>query len=303
MQMQSRKPDTETPWKEVFPPSVIYFDHDQPVCLDPLPAATGAAAAVIATDLPLVVSPGTCLDFEGVRYQLEREGLHCLVHGCYLKRHVIVYGTDEIALFRALSQIQVHSEMHDSLSYEEKLSQAKTGALAITCSAVSRFTMELAWSLGIRCRLVSVMTLDDWNGFDNGHRLLEYFHKASGKWRLLDIDSHVMMMKDGSFLSLVEFYEFMKVGGKYDLYILGEIGKFDPLSPMAPWCILKLGTEERLRNWYSRVCQAVALIDEETGGLSWAVDDPGKTKRLLAYNGSATCIPMEEWRRKFYVNN
>jgi hypothetical protein len=285
-------------WKSRFPPFAVHFNHDEPVYLE----ATGEAgvASVPYQELPLIVPPETRIEFLGKSFLLEREGLHVLIEGCYRRRNVIVYGSDEIALFRALAQIQIHSEESDKTTYEEKLECAKRGALPITCGSIANFTRQLVAEHGIRCRRISISTLDEWNGYDNGHALLEYLHAPSGNWRLLDIDTHSLIMKNGRFLNLDEFHETIRANETYEIFCLSEIGKFDDRSVMMPWCFIEIGTESGLRRWFARVFQMAAIREETSGQAVWSEDDPERRQAFLALSPKAKIVPKSEWRKMFY---
>ena len=41
---------------------------------------------------------------------------------------------------------------------------------------------------GVKSRLVSSLTLDSWNSYDNGHIMIEVFRPELKKWVVYDID-------------------------------------------------------------------------------------------------------------------
>lgn len=297
--MSVRAVAEDNSWREIFPPMIYHFKDDESVYVEPLEAGGGDRNWIQADELGFIVKPGSGVIWMGERFVLEREGLHCLMRGIERELNVIVYERDEFALFRAMTHLQAHGPRHNDRSHEERLAILKTGAISLTCGPVSAFCARLFEGLGIRCRRVGMLTLDDWNGYNNGHDLIEYFHEASGEWRLVDIDAHLLFRGNDEYLNLDQFNQAILNGDDYQLESLGSVGRFDPFAKMAPFCYRHL-VPGKTREWFRRVGQSVRIFDERRGEHVFGEDDPEKTRRIMSYSANYVCVSRKEWLERYY---
>jgi len=105
-------------------------------------------------------------------------------------RQAIVWGEKEVEhLISALSWITIHGNEDNALSFDKKTYKALHSKLIVTCGYASLWGSEILRNKGIRNRIVSTLTLDEWNLYDNGHTMLEVWEENLNKWVVYDIDN------------------------------------------------------------------------------------------------------------------
>lgn len=286
-----------------FPRQAWYFAGDVPRVIKP--EGTGRAGGLTLGKLPFIVKPGQKVRWRDRVYTLKREGRYAFLHGCKLMRQVIVFRRDELALFRALAQIQAHGHRHDGLKFGDKIKAAQKGHLIITCHSISAFTLEILKGLGYRGRLITLLTLNEWNGYDNGHAILEYWSKQKRQWIVVDVDAHTLFRLKGKFLSAYQFHRAVVENKPYEIFSLSDLGKLDYQDlyqgkDFSTYCDPTFHNEQALHNWYGRVAQAVAMRKEEQGNSLFPEDDPTRIKRIESYREGNRCIPTAQWLAIFY---
>jgi len=288
-------------YPNIFPPQVLYFETDIPE--EVAPARKQTAASVTLGRLPLVVKPNTRVRFKGKTYCLDREGRWCFMLGCGLVRNVIVHAKDDFALFRALAQIQIHGHRHNGLDHAGMVKIAQKGRLSITCGTISAFTQRLTAPLGVETRIVCALTLDEWNGYNNGHVLLEYRSRKTGAWMLMDVDMHCAFQLRGKYLSAYDFHRAVVDRKPYRIECLTRLGFLDYADivdgrDFSTSCDPAFTDDDGLRDWHARIFQAVGMHTPED--YCFSSDVAEHRKRIETYNERNRCLPVAEWRRRFY---
>lgn len=295
---------TQKEWLKRFPPRVLYFPGDRHEEISPVKDAQTIAAVSALNDLPLVIEPGMIVKWNERNYLLEKEGRYCFVEGHRLLRQVIVYKKDKMMLFRGLAQIQIHGHRHDELSFQEIAEVAKKGHVSLTCGSISSFICKLFPSLGIQARMVLTLTMEEWNGYDNGHTMTEYWDDELKRWVLLDIDGHCLFKIGDRFLNLFEFGTAINQGKNYEIVHLTKLGLYDYGDRlddgMDQTCAFDdiFHDETALRRWHKRVVQTFGI--SYNNKFVFYADDPEKISRIQSYSEDFYCLPEKEWIKLFY---
>ena len=202
-------------------------------------------------------------------------------------------------LLNLISLLTVHGNKDSQTTFDEKLKIIKQRPLSITCGTNSFFTKELLKSIGVKTRIVSTLTFDEWNGYDNGHTLLEVFTKNLNKWVLYDIDGQkVFKQKNGELLSLIELQQtgvenveivstnnqpFLDYSGFNNYFVLGELVETSP------------------EEWYNRVFQSFSIFDPNQDKFIFLTNTPQESEKINEYfNGSVVTVNFSEFKKRFY---
>ena len=255
----------------------------------------------------LVISPG---DYRapGGTYSSREEGLYRFVVPGKTNEQRIVYEQDPFALMSALAWAVTHGTQDDGLTFHELRQEALTRKLTLTCGPLSEFARTLCEQAGLQARVVRVVTLDEHNGYDDGHVLLELRVRDLNRWVVFDLDNNASFLRGGvspsaahsgpTPLSVVEFVEAVRqdellavrLSGDTRLDVQGFKGNgFD-------WTFFGEMVQADLRSWYKRVAQ-VALIP--ANGKYYFCDEAAREG--LASEGSRfEYMAKKDFMAKFY---
>ena len=156
-----------------------------------------------AESLPpkLIIPPGV-YSYRGESYNLGREGLYRLMCPPEDNQQRIVYRHDVFALMSAVGWLHCHGNRDDYKSFDEVMALALTNKLVLTCGPYTKIVTTLFASLDIPIRRVQVLTLEDRNGYNDGHVLSEI--RLDGRWVVFDVDTHLFYSFGGKRLSLLD---------------------------------------------------------------------------------------------------
>ena len=286
--------------------------------IPPGPAVKSVAA------LPLIVRGPRWVKFSDQYFRIQKEGLYRFWDWGKVRNigpnappkllaknrqyaQVVFFRNDILTLLSSLAIIQLHGWQHHELSYSKKLRQAKKGNLSITCGYISSFCCELLKCLGWKARLVSSLRVEgDWNTYDCGHSLFEFYWPRYKKWVLADVDMHSMFLKNGKYLNLGEVSRLIArskdfetqpltypgiggvdtsegVAGQFSRFASSEITTFHPA--------LK-------KEWFRRSLRIPLICNAD--GWWFCCDDPILRKRAAGYSDTYKPMATKEWFKKFY---
>jgi hypothetical protein len=165
-----------------------------------------------------------------------------------------------MALVAGMARLHVHGVRHESDTNLVRTMQ-QTGWTALRCDPIAALGMQLLTTLGFNSHMVSAMTLDTPNGYDDGHTMLEVLLPDSQTWMAVDLDLGTVFQDPGTdaYLSATEIQQaalngqspqITRLGGlaiDYDFVVDG----FD----YTPWAKWRFATDEALWSWYRRVWQ------------------------------------------------
>ncbi len=250
----------------------------------------------------LVIPKGKYI-FSGKTYNLNKEGVYRFVNPGKNNKQRIVFETNHDALLSSIAWIYSHGNKDDEKEYSEILTKAKNEKIFATCGTISNWSIQFLKNNGIKARIVAVLTLEDWNSYDNGHILIEVFQEKLKKWVLYDIDNDAYFTHNGNPLSLLEFtkkvkendYEINFIAKKNDIDISNFVDKENNYN-YSFLIEARFLDEETRRKWYNRVFQVPMIIDEK---YSYFFDENNKTK-ILSYSSFYQYLEKHKFMKKFY---
>jgi hypothetical protein len=120
---------------------------------------------------------------------ISNEGIYRIISPKGFTRQFIKYKKSLNTLLHSIALLFVHASGKDNfLETEELIERCRFRVLETTCGTTARVAKHILEIVGISCRVVSVFTMDDWNTYDNGHTLLEFWDQKFKKWALIDFD-------------------------------------------------------------------------------------------------------------------
>jgi len=250
----------------------------------------------------LVIPKGKYI-FSGKTYNLDKEGVYRFVNPGKYNKQRIVFETDHTALLSSIAWMYSHGNQDDEKNYSEILSKAKKEKIFATCGTISNWSIQFLKEHGIKARIIAVLTLDEWNSYDNGHILIEVFREELEKWVLYDIDNDVFFTNNGNPLSLLEFTKRVKEND-YEINFIAKKNDIDTSNFLDKNNNYDYGfliearflDEETRREWYKRVFQVPMIVDE---GCSYFFDKDNMNK-ILSYSSFYRYLDEDEFLERFY---
>lgn len=211
----------------------------------------------------LIVKCGNYKVFDNI-YSLNKNGLYRFIQLCGNSRQVIVYEGDVDDLMSALSWITVHGNDDNALSLKEKYYKALHQKLVINCGHVALWASAILCEEGIKNRIVTTLTLDEWNSYDNGHTMLEVYKENIGQWAVYDIDNGLAFYSESNSMNILELCEAVCQEKPYQIQQLSSAARYANSSEYYLLVEKDLSGETNIRKWFKRVLQ-VPLIRNEDG--------------------------------------
>ncbi len=275
--------------------------------------------------LPLVVRKPQWVKFSDQYFHIQKEGLYRFWDWGKVKKtgpgalpktigkarqyaQVIFFRNDILRFLGSLAVIHLHGTHHQKLPHTKRLIEAKRGNLSLTCSYISDFCCELLKEFRWKTRRVAALRVKgEWNTFDNGHSLFEFYWPKLKKWILADVDMHSMFLKNGNYLSLGEVSQLIQQGKDFDLEPLTHPG-FGGLDTsdgvlknfsFSAMCEVMNYDPQIKKEWYRQTLEVPLIIDDQ--GAWFYCDNPKDRERTIT-NYSPWYKPMDkkDWFRKFY---
>lgn len=260
--------------------------------------------AKIPADIPdrLIVPKGHYrFSGHGPGYSLTREGLYRFVAPNRENIQKIVFENDIDALLSSISWIVTHGVSDDKKTIDELTDKAKTSKLFISCGNVSQWAQALLASEGIQSRIVGGITLDEWNDYDNGHRMLEMRREDLGKWVLYDLDNNAYFIGPASkeLLNLIEFSS--RIANRdYEIVALSADTRVDISAFQSgngyDYGFFAEAVNAEIETWYARVMQ-VPLINDGNYYYFFDLEHKDKLERYATY---FKYIDKAEFMKKYY---
>ena len=250
----------------------------------------------------LVIPKGKYV-FSGKTYNLDKEGVYRFVNPGKCNEQRIVFETNHDALLSSIAWIYSHGNKDDEKSFGEILTKARNEKIFATCGTISNWSIQFLKDHGIKARIVAVLTLDEWNSYDNGHILIEVFREKLQKWVLYDVDNDAFFTYDDNPLSLLEFTKHVKEND-YEINFIAKKNDIDTSNYVDKKNNYDYGfllearflNEATRREWYQRVFQVPMIVGE---GNSYFFDSENKDK-ILTYSSFYKFLEKEKFLNKFY---
>ncbi|MEN8642532.1 transglutaminase domain-containing protein [Pseudomonas sichuanensis] len=203
-----------------------------------------------------------------------------------------------INLLTMLASVVKHGVIDNASPYEQSLDTLRHRALSMTCGSISVFAQKLLENINVKSRVVTTLTMEEWNSYDNGHTFLEVYLPKDKKWVAMDLDMKVFfatpqadkasaldMIKAGA--DGISFAEFM------------HASNLDYSTFKNYQTIVEFGALNK-KAWYGRVLQQFAIYDAATAKYVFATDDAAVAKRITSYSGDYTTMPVAQFVSHFY---
>ena len=260
-----------------------------------------------AKELPslLVIPPGN-YSFQGNTYNLNKEGIYRFISVPKENQQRIVYERNADALFSGISWLYTHGGRDDYKDHDELIQKALTSKIYGQCYTISFSLQTILAEQGIQSRVVTTLTLEPWNTYNNGHTMLEVFRDEYNKWVVYDFDGNAYFEKDKMPLSLIEWYQLIP-NDNYEIKYLADDVKVDVsnVSSKDDYDYVFLSemvimNEEQQRKWYKRVIQVPLIEDEDSKYLFF---DKRNRERIESYSHSYEYMDREQFMKQFYPSN
>ena len=179
---------------------VIFYKFDKVKKVTP---SEDLSNCVFAKD-NLIIKKGN-YQFNGQCYNFTEEGLYIVVNlEDNRKQQYIVYDSNLFVLMSSISWLIAHGNIDNESSFIELTMKAKADKLILTCYFACNFAKSILDSLQFSSRILAGISLDEWNGFDDGHNMIEVYSKKYKKWIVFDIDMNSYFVINDVPLSFIE---------------------------------------------------------------------------------------------------
>jgi|CXWL01.1.fsa_nt_gi hypothetical protein len=257
-----------------------------------------------SVELPnsVIINPGI-FKFYGKIYDLKKEGLYRFVYPEKENQQRIVYQNNIDALLSSIAWIYSHGNSDDDKKYSEINKKILHSKIFATCGSISEWTQKILQENGIKSRIVSSLTLDQWNSYDNGHILIEVYRKKYNKWVVYDLDNNAYFSKNGIPLSLIEFSE-QSLNLDYEINYISsnsnlDVANFIDNKTNYDYAFLieaRFVNKESSKQWYKRVMQVPLIGDDK---YNYFFND-ANISRIEKYSSYYKYMHKKQFLEKFY---
>lgn len=213
-----------------------------------------------------------------------------------------IYDIEE--LMSSICWIVCHGNSDDNKEHDLKVKKSLGDKLFLTCGASSLWIKRLLEEKHVKARVVTSLTEDEWNTYDNGHTLLEVFDSHLQRWIVVDVDMHCYFKKDGKILNFVEFWKAVREN-RFEIISLSLSDKLDGSNfktkqehsyvfAMERFCC----SEITLREWYQRVIQVPMIYDDKKKKYLFSFCKNKKKIESYCLDYQYSC--PDEWFQLFY---
>lgn len=247
-----------------------------------------------APSLPktLIVRSGY-YQFMGKVFYLKEAGLYRFMTKGINTEQRIVHDGDVKKLLSSIAWIASQGSTDNTLSLERLEKEALTRNISVTCGLNVRFAEYLLKNLGINARSVATFTLDTWDGYDDGHFMLEVFLPDVKKWVLYDMVAKAYFERHGQMLSLIELYYYAKTSD-FDIKPISNTTKID-LATFSAYSFFMDGILNNPKPWYAHIMHILMM-----GNDYFCVDTPENRANFESHFPGSTYLTDSQFRQKYY---
>lgn len=249
----------------------------------------------------LIIHSGT-YTFNGKSYELNNEGLYRFINPLNSNLQRIVYDEngDTDVLLSSLSWIVTHGNLHDSEPMGNLSEIALSSKLYLTRGNFALWAHDILNQHSIKSRLVTSLTLDEWNEYDNGHTLLEVYKENLNKWVVYDIDNNSTFYDNFLQLTFIELVRRIPDDNYEIVYIANDTtlnpSGFKDEETDYNFAFIAEGYMSSIRNWYKRVLQVPMIRD----GKIYYHYDLENLDKINEYSRSYDYMDKKQFMEKFY---
>lgn len=250
----------------------------------------------------LIIKKGN-YQFGNKNYEIKDEGLYRFVFPTKVNQQRILFEDNIDALLSSICWIFTHGNSDDDKSHTEIQQKALQSKIFTTCGPLVSWANDFLQKLNINTRIVSTLTVDTWNSYDNGHVLIEIFRKNLNKWVVYDLDNSCYFVNNKIPLSLLEFVEKIK-SDEYDIKKLSnkistDISNFKDKKNKYDYAFAiegRLSNEKQLKKWYTHVIQVPLILDKRFNNFC----DEKNKDRIQKYSKYNKYMNKNDFLKKFY---
>ena len=260
-----------------------------------------------SSELPeeFIIAPSV-YSVEGKSYDMYENGVYRFITPSNEQIQRIVWNGEDIDdLLSSLAWCQIHTNGVEGATPEEYDEQVKRDMIYCTCGYCSLWVRYECESVGVECRLVSSITLEERNYYNDGHSLVEikwdYDGDGEKEWACYDVDNNCRFELNGQRLNLNELVDCIKNKNDYSIIELAQ----DPRGIAMPSAAIfsfsficeEVSGISNLRKWYGRVMQVCLILDED--GYYYFADEEGRN-RVESYYSQYRYMEKENFVDKYY---
>ncbi len=208
----------------------------------------------------IVQEPGF-VEVEGEVYDLKSVGVYKFYRlSSYSEQRIVCPSKGDIdPILNMLGYLFQYGNLDQALPQQALLDNLTSKTLSTTCGNQAYIAQQIMSLFDIETRLVAGITLQEWNGYDDGHSLLEV-KDARGQWFVYD-PSFKCYFKDTT------LYELSHSSTKLEKieFLPGQLGcggfrsnNFD----YGFWVEERLLSKEALFEWYNRVLEVPLIYSD-----------------------------------------
>ena len=259
--------------------------------------------SILAVIGPIVIVSAGVYKYGVNSYELKNEGLYRLIIPGVENQQRIIFNDNTISLLSSIAWIYTHGNLDNKKDFSELETLAKSRQIIATCSNISKFVLNILESQNIEARVVSTLTLDEWNSFDNGHTMIEVYERKLNKFILFDLDNNAYFLQNDTPLSLIEFVNAVK-SNDYEIKRIAKdpymaVSGFKSKSSNFDYNFLMtqlVANDDLLKQWYERVIQVPFIhIDN-----SYYYYDKQDKDRIESYSDRYHFVEYKEFINRFY---
>jgi hypothetical protein len=281
---------------------VLHLGDSLPAEVLPSKDAPQGVKIYAPMDLPLILTEPIVVELDGRKFVLDREGMYRIGDfGGGATANTILSLGNVWRLAGHLSRLQIHGWRHSDENIDQWTERARTGRLSIACGSAVRFVSHHLEARGWRTRAVQVVTLEDHNGYDDGHVLMEVFDPEEQRWLLFDPDMKCRFRGDRGWLDLAETVALYRGGGDAELVFVAPPAIDSYAEERAPrqFAQFSMMFESTLREaavrqkWYRRMFQT-PVVDGAAG--AWLPSDVARIRGV----GATRLLSWKLWTEEVY---
>lgn len=225
----------------------------------------------------------------------------------YNVQRVVLSEVDPVTSALLLACIACRGNKDDTLSPTKAEKKAKRSLLAMTCGPLATLIHALLEKQGLRARVVNAHTLQNLNGYNDGHALLEVWLPVEKRYVVVDVDKKsIFTDESGKPMNLFELANRVDSEGHFTIRrfptpstvdwsgFIDDITYFNYQFYEA-WVY---GSEKGFEEMVRRTCQVPVFVDNGTPyACAWSQETANK---LRAIGESWTLLTPQQFADRFY---
>lgn len=196
-----------------------------------------------------------------------------------------------------LSLLIVHGNKDDKIkSFEKKKKIIIKRPITLTCGESNIFAQNFLDELGVDSRLVLTLKNGNWNSYDNGHTLMEFYSKRLNKWILYDIDLKCYFKNGTKILNMLELSQL----GRFEI-VQTSNHSFIDFSGYEKYFLMSENMKYNKLNWYENVFHFFSIFDSKSRKFIFRINKTQQKEKIFNYSyGNYLCMKNTLFDKYFY---